>query len=133
MKITFHGAAQEVIGSCTMIETERARLLVDCGMFQGGREAGGRNRAPFAFDSRSISFVILTHAHIDHSGLLPKLWRDGFRGPIYTTPATAERLEIMLRDSANIQETRRLGWGAQTPKSGQAVVVAPDEAGGRPQ
>lgn len=104
MKITFHGAAQEVTGSCTMIETGTTRFLVDCGMFQGGREAAGRNRAPFAFDPRSIDFVLLTHAHIDHSGLLPKLWRDGFRGPIYTTPATAELLEIMLRDSAHIQE-----------------------------
>lgn len=105
MKITFHGAAQEVTGSCTMVETEKVRFLIDCGMFQGGREAAGRNRAPFVFDPRSIGFVLLTHAHIDHSGLLPKLWRDGFRGPIYTTPATAELLEIMLRDSANIQET----------------------------
>lgn len=105
MKITFHGAAQEVTGSCTMVETEKVRFLIDCGMFQGGREAAGRNRAPFAFDPRAIRFVLLTHAHIDHSGLLPKLWRDGFRGPIYTTPATAELLEIMLRDSASIQES----------------------------
>lgn len=105
MKIAFHGAAQEVTGSCTMIETKKIRFLVDCGMFQDGGEADGRNRAPFAFDPRSINFVLLTHAHIDHSGLLPKLWRDGFRGPIYTTPATAELLEIMLRDSASIQES----------------------------
>lgn len=105
MKITFHGAAQEVTGSCTMVETEKVRFLVDCGMFQGGREAAGRNRAPLAFDPRSVGFVLLTHAHIDHSGLLPKLWRDGFRGPIYTTAATAELLEIMLRDSASIQES----------------------------
>lgn len=104
MKITFHGAAQEVTGSCTMVETESTRFLVDCGMFQGGREAAGRNRAPFAFDPRSISFVLLTHAHIDHSGLLPKLWQRGFRGPIYTTSATTELLQIMLRDSAHIQE-----------------------------
>src|SRR5690606_1046594 len=94
----------EVTGSCTMVETEKVRFLVVCGMFQGGREAAGRNRAPLAFDPRSVGFVLLTHAHIDHSGLLPKLWRDGFRGPIYTTPATAELLEIMLRDSASIQE-----------------------------
>jgi metallo-beta-lactamase family protein len=105
VRITFHGAAQEVTGSCTMVETEKVRFLVDCGMFQGGREAAGRNRAPFAFDPRGINFVILTHAHIDHSGLLPKLWRDGFRGPIYATPATAELLAIMLRDSASIQES----------------------------
>ncbi len=105
MKITFHGAAQEVTGSCTMIEIGKMRFLVDCGMFQGGRESADRNRAPFAFDPRAISFVLLTHAHIDHSGLLPKLWRDGFRGPIYTTSATAELLTIMLRDSAHIQES----------------------------
>ena len=105
MKITFHGAAQEVTGSCTMVETESMRFLVDCGMFQGGREADSRNRAPFAFDPRAVDFVLLTHAHIDHSGLLPKLWRDGFRGPIYTMSATAELLEIMLRDSAHIQES----------------------------
>lgn len=105
MKITFHGAAQEVTGSCTMIETQGVRFLVDCGMFQGGREAAGRNRAPFVFDPSDIDFVLLTHAHIDHSGLLPKLWRSGFRGPVYTTSATASLLEIMLRDSAHIQES----------------------------
>jgi len=105
MKITFHGAAQEVTGSCTLIETERVRFLVDCGMFQGDRQAADRNRAQFPFDPGSVNFVLLTHAHIDHSGLLPKLWREGFRGPIYTTPATADLLEIMLRDSAHIQES----------------------------
>lgn len=105
VKITFHGAAQEVTGSCTMIETEQLRFLVDCGMFQGGREAADRNRESFAFDPSTISFVLLTHAHIDHSGLLPKLWREGFRGPVYSTPATADLLEIMLRDSAHIQES----------------------------
>lgn len=103
MKFTFHGAAREVTGSCTMVETDRARFLVDCGMFQGGRKSEERNRAPFAFDPRTIDFVLLTHAHIDHCGLLPKLWRDGFRGPIYTSSATAALLEIMLRDSAHIQ------------------------------
>ncbi len=105
MKITFHGAAQEVTGSCTMVETGKMRFLVDCGMFQGGREADGRNRAPFTFDPRTIDFVLLTHAHIDHSGLLPKLWREGFRGPVHTTSATAQLLNIMLRDSAHIQES----------------------------
>lgn len=105
MRITFHGAAQEVTGSCTLIETGGLRFLVDCGMFQGGREADQRNHAPFAFEPRDLDFVLLTHAHIDHSGLLPKLWKNGYRGPIYTTPATIELLEVMLRDSAYIQES----------------------------
>ncbi|WP_417818903.1 MBL fold metallo-hydrolase RNA specificity domain-containing protein [Tritonibacter scottomollicae] len=105
MKVVFNGAAQEVTGSCTLIETEKTRFLVDCGMFQGGREASDKNRNRFAFEPSDIDFVLLTHAHIDHSGLLPKLYREGFRGPIHTTTATAELLEIMLRDSAHIQET----------------------------
>ncbi len=105
MQVTFNGAAQEVTGSCTLIETGQTRFLVDCGMFQGGREASDKNRTPFAFEPSDIDFVLLTHAHIDHSGLLPKLYREGFRGPIHTTAATAELLEIMLRDSAHIQET----------------------------
>jgi len=80
------------------------RFLVDCGMFQGGREARDKNYAAFKFDPREIDFVLLTHAHIDHSGMLPRLTAAGFSGPIYTTHATAELLEIMLRDSAHIQE-----------------------------
>jgi len=105
MKITFNGAAQEVTGSCTLVETDTVRFLVDCGMFQGGRDADGKNRKPFAFDPSTIDFVLLTHAHIDHSGLLPKLWRDGFRGTVYTSHATGDLLEIMLHDSAHIQQS----------------------------
>lgn len=105
MKVTFLGAAREVTGSCYLVETESARFLVDCGMFQGGREAPARNRRPFGFEPRALDFVLLTHAHIDHSGLLPRLTREGFNGPVYTTTATAELLGIMLPDSAHIQET----------------------------
>ena len=104
MNITFLGAAREVTGSCYLVETTDTRFLVDCGMVQGGREAPARNRKPFAFDPKSIDFVLLTHAHIDHSGLLPKLTRAGFQGPIYTTAATADLLQVMLPDSAHIQE-----------------------------
>ena len=104
MNITFLGAAREVTGSCYLVETTDTRFLVDCGMVQGGREAPARNRKPFAFDPKSIDFVLLTHAHIDHSGLLPKLTRAGFQGPIYTTAATTDLLQVMLPDSAHIQE-----------------------------
>lgn len=104
MNITFLGAAREVTGSCFLVETGAVRFLVDCGMVQGGREAAARNLKPFAFDPVSIDFVLLTHAHIDHSGLLPKLTCAGFRGPIHTTSATADLLGVMLLDSAHIQE-----------------------------
>lgn len=104
MKVSFLGAAREVTGSCYLFETDTTRFLVDCGMVQGGREVPARNRRPFTFDPRSIDFVLLTHAHIDHSGLLPKLTRAGFQGPIYTTAATSDLLTVMLPDSAHIQE-----------------------------
>ncbi len=104
MNITFLGAAREVTGSCCLVETAETRFLVDCGMVQGGREAAKRNAKPFTFDPKTIDFVLLTHAHIDHSGLLPKLTRAGFKGPIYATAATTELLQVMLPDSAHIQE-----------------------------
>ncbi|HUK04058.1 MAG TPA: MBL fold metallo-hydrolase [Burkholderiales bacterium] len=101
--IRFLGAAGEVTGSCTLFADGRLKFLVDCGMFQGGHDARGRNER-FAFDPREIAFVLLTHAHIDHSGLLPRLAARGFTGPVYATPATAELLEVMLPDSAHLQE-----------------------------
>lgn len=104
MKLTFLGGAGEVTGSCFLLETGGLRLLVDCGMFQGGREAEPKNRARFAFDPAKLDAVLLTHAHIDHSGLLPRLVAAGYRGPVYATPATCDLLEVMLADSAHIQE-----------------------------
>ncbi len=104
MKLTFHGASREVTGSCFLVETEGMRFIVDCGMFQGGKTADAANRAFPAFDPEGLDFVILTHAHIDHSGLLPRLVALGYRGPVYCTRATRDLLGVMLPDSAYIQE-----------------------------
>ncbi len=104
MNITFHGAAQSVTGSCFLVEAHGCRFLIDCGMAQGGRAADEHNEKAFAFDPAQIDFVVLTHAHIDHSGLLPKLAARGFKGPIYATAATRDLLDVLLKDSAHIQQ-----------------------------
>lgn len=105
MLLQICGAARAVTGSCYLLSVGDSRFLVDCGMHQGGDEADFQNFGPFAFNPREIDFVILTHAHIDHSGRLPRLVKKGFAGPIYATPPTVDLAEIMLLDSANIQET----------------------------
>jgi metallo-beta-lactamase family protein len=109
--IRFLGAAGEVTGSSYLFDTGGLKFLVDCGMFQGGRDAQRRN-ASFAFQPREIAFVLLTHAHIDHSGLLPRLAARGFNGPVYATPATADLLSVMLPDSAHLQEREAEHEGA---------------------
>jgi metallo-beta-lactamase family protein len=102
--LSFLGAAGEVTGSCFRVDGDGVRFLVDCGLFQGGRDADAKNASALDFDVKALDFVILTHAHIDHSGLLPRLAARGFRGPIYATPATIDLLGVMLPDSAHIQE-----------------------------
>jgi metallo-beta-lactamase family protein len=104
VRLTFHGAAGEVTGSCALVESGGVRFLVDCGMFQGGQDAELKNRQALKFGVDKVDFLLLTHAHIDHSGLIPLLVKRGFKGPIYATAATADLLEVMLVDSANIQE-----------------------------
>ena len=101
MKISFYGAAREVTGSCTLIEAAGKKFLIDCGMQQGQDE---KDRQALPVDAGSIDYVLLTHAHIDHSGRLPLLVKKGFKGSIYTIEATLDLLAIMLRDSAKIQE-----------------------------
>ena len=108
MHIQFFGAAGEVTGSRHLLEGEingqSFKFMIDYGMFQGGRDADDKNLADLPFNPAEIDFVILTHAHIDHSGLLPRLSAQGFKGPIYCTPATEALIKILLLDSAHIQE-----------------------------
>lgn len=103
MKIQFLGAAQQVTGSSYYLEAEGLRLLIDCGLYQE-RAYLGRNWSAFSVSPRTLDWVLLTHAHLDHSGLLPKLVREGFSGQVLTTPASADLLPIVLLDSARIQE-----------------------------
>ena len=112
--LTFHGAARQVTGSCFLLQSARCRFLVHRGMFQG-LAAVERNAGPLAFDPRELDFVRLTHAHVDHSGLLPRLAADGFTEQIYARAATADLLAIMLPDSAYLQQmaTER---AARTPR-----------------
>jgi metallo-beta-lactamase family protein len=124
MELQVCGAAREVTGSCYLVEVGQLRFLVDCGLHQGGREEEEANFKPFPFRPSEIDFLLLTHAHIDHAGRIPRLVKEGFRGPVYCTPSTADLADIMLRDSAHIQEmeaewttrkARRAGRGSQEP------------------
>ena len=108
MQLEFWGANGTVTGSRTLVESNSARVLVDCGLFQGDRELRARNREPFPVDPSTIDAVVLTHAHIDHSGYLPVLVRDGFRGPVWCTPGTAEICRLVLPDAAHLEEEEAL-------------------------
>jgi metallo-beta-lactamase family protein len=104
ISLRFCGAARTVTGSCFWMKTPKASFLVDCGMFQGPKTLRELNYKPFPFDPKEIDFVLQTHAHIDHSGLLPKLYKAGFRGPVHMTRGTRDLLAFMLPDSGFIQE-----------------------------
>lgn len=104
MKISFHGAAQDVTGSCHLVEAAGKRILVDCGLFQGSRSLNEDNSTPFGFDAGGIDCVLLTHAHLDHCGRMPLLVKRGYGGEIIATEATAELAKLVLMDSAKLQE-----------------------------
>lgn len=125
MEIRFLGGATTVTGSQYLLITERARLLIDCGMFQGSPNESVRNRIPFAFEPADLDAVLLTHAHLDHCGLLPLLVKGGFRGPIHATPATIELATLVLLDSGRLHEEfakREARWEHRHPDK----VVADD-------
>ncbi len=104
MKLSFHGADRGVTGSCHLVECAGKRVLIDCGLFQGGRELDEENAGPFGFDAAAIDYLLLTHAHLDHCGRIPLLVKRGFRGEIVTTAATRELARLVMLDSAHLQE-----------------------------
>ncbi len=104
MKISFHGAAGDVTGSCHLVEAAGRRVLIDCGLFQGSRELHEENAEAFGFEPRSIDFLLLTHAHLDHCGRIPLLSKRGFRGQIITTAASRDLARLVMLDSAHLQE-----------------------------
>ena len=121
--ITFHGAAQEVTGSCHLLETRGGgRVLLDCGMHQGGDAVERIQDEEFPFDPADIDAVILSHAHLDHSGLLPKLYHEGFAGPVICTRATAELLDIMLNDSVGLYLRDLERTNVRNSRRGRPVV-----------
>jgi len=104
LKLSFHGADQCVTGSCHLVECAGKRILIDCGLFQGGRELDEENSEPFGFDPSSIDYVLLTHAHLDHCGRLPLLAKKGFHGEIITTAPSRELARLVMLDAAHLQE-----------------------------
>jgi metallo-beta-lactamase family protein len=103
-KLTFFGAAGSVTGSKYLVEAAGKRLMVDCGIFQGPQELQDRNYKPLPIDPKTIDYLVLTHAHLDHTGWLPVLVKSGYRGPIFANPATVELTTLLLKDSAHLQQ-----------------------------
>ena len=123
MQLQFLGAATTVTGSQFLLTTARARILIDCGMFQGSPNEAIRNRIPLAYDPHEIDAILLTHAHLDHCGLIPHVVAEGFRGPIYATHGTVELAGLVLLDSGKLQEEfakRGMRWERRHPDKAAA-------------
>lgn len=123
MELRFLGAAEMVTGSCHMLTINNKKYLLDCGMFQEGVTITRKNYRPFPFEPQQISVVILSHAHIDHSGLIPKLWKEGFRGKVYCTRATKDLCRIMLEDSADVQEREAIYDNKRLKREGKPLRI----------
>jgi metallo-beta-lactamase family protein len=125
MQLEFYGGAGEVTGSCHIVVVGGRRLLLDCGLIQGGEAPFERNRQPFPFDAAQVDAVVLSHAHIDHCGRLPLLRRRGFRGPIYANPACRDLARILLADSATMQERDAERVNRRRQREGRPGTVEP--------
>ena len=135
MRVEFLGGVRTVTGSATLLEKDSLKWLVDCGMFQGGKEIEERNRNIQPYHPKDLSFILLTHAHIDHSGLIPKLVKEGFRGKVICTKATFDLCEVMLRDSGHIQEMEAEWQNRKHQRSGKKEVTplyTVEGCGGKP-
>ena len=120
--LTFYGAIEGVTGSMFLLETDNAKILLDCGLFQGRREEEEANKESFPFDVNQLSAMVLSHAHLDHSGRIPKLVAEGYNGPLHMTLPTCELLEIMLKDAASLQE-RDVEWeNKRRRRSGKSEI-----------
>ncbi|MCX7816938.1 MAG: MBL fold metallo-hydrolase [Syntrophales bacterium] len=122
MKVHFLGAAREVTGSCFMIEYHEGRFAVDCGLHQGGSDADIRNRETKLYKPKEIDFILVTHAHLYHTGLLPRLVSEGYNGPVYCTPPTKDLMYLMLLDSAHIQEIETQWKNRKRQRHGEEKV-----------
>lgn len=125
MKVTFLGATKAVTGSNYLVEGAGKRFIVDCGLYQGSMEEELLNDKPFDYDVNSIDFMLLTHAHIDHSGRIPKLYKEGYRNPIYATKATCDLCSIMLPDSGHIQESEMAIKNKKRKRAGEMELLEP--------
>ncbi len=123
MRVTFLGGVRTVTGSATLLERGSLKWLVDCGMFQGSSEHEERNWNLQLYEAETLSFILLTHAHIDHSGLIPKLVKEGFRGKVICTKATLDLCEVMLRDSGHIQETEAEWQNRKGKRAGKGEAI----------
>ncbi len=125
MRIQFHGAAQQVTGSCHLLECAGKRVLIDCGLYQGGREIDEENAEDFGFDPSSIDFVLLTHAHLDHCGRLPLLAKRGFRGEIVSTGASRELARLVMLDAARLHEEEAARAAHHPARGGVGEAASP--------
>ena len=123
MKLTFLGAARTVTGSCYLLEVNGKKMLVDCGMFQGSKSVKDFNEKPFAFNPAEVDAMVLTHAHVDHSGLIPRLVKEGFKGRVHCTKSTQQLCTILLPDSAHIQESDAAYANRKGLRAGKSQVL----------
>src|SRR3989304_2641189 len=125
MEITFHGAAQTVTGSQHLLGVNGHKILLDCGLYQGKRQEAIFRNSHFMFEPNKLHALVLSHAHIDHSGNIPSLVKKGFRGPIYATHATVDLCDYLLRDSGGIQENDAEFLNKRAAKKGEPANIQP--------